>query len=100
MTSRTEARRSSRSSPRGTSNGTCLSDSVRLARTMRWAIGFGHEEGARDLVGRQAAEQAQGQCDAAFARKYGMAGGEHQTQQVVADVVVEDRKSTRLNSSH
>src|SRR3546814_14601405 len=47
------------------------------------------EEGARDLVGRQAAEQAQGQCDAAFARKYRMAGGEHQTQQVVADVVVE-----------
>src|SRR3546814_5040010 len=50
---------------------------------------FRSEEGARDLVGRQAAEQAQGQCDAAFARKYRMAGGEHQTQQVVADVVVE-----------
>src|SRR3546814_10952169 len=33
--------------------------------------------------------ELQGQYDAAFARQYRMAGGEHQTQQVVADVVVE-----------
>ena len=37
MTSRTDESRSSRSAPRGTSNGTCASDSARLARTMRWA---------------------------------------------------------------
>ena len=38
MTSSTDASRGASSGPRGTSNGTRASDSVRLARTMRWAI--------------------------------------------------------------
>ena len=38
MTSSTDASRGASSAPRGTSNGTCASASVRLARTMRWAI--------------------------------------------------------------
>src|SRR6266536_1373506 len=37
MTSRTEDRRAARSAPCGTSDGTCASESVRLARTIRWA---------------------------------------------------------------
>ena len=42
MTSSTDARRGASSSPRGTSNGTCASASVRLARTMRCAtVGSG-----------------------------------------------------------
>ena len=57
---------------------------------MRWAIGrLRHEEGARDLVGGQAAEQAQRERDARLGRQHRMAGGEHEAQQVVADVVVE-----------
>ena len=56
----------------------CASASVRLARTMRWAIGrLGHEEGARDLVGGQAAEQAQRERDARLGREHRVAGGEH-----------------------
>src|SRR5438477_165152 len=38
MTSSTEERRAASSAPRGTSKGTPLSASVRLARTMRWAM--------------------------------------------------------------
>src|SRR3989475_5498213 len=38
MTSRTEARRATRSGPPGTSNLTCASARVRFARTMRWAM--------------------------------------------------------------
>src|SRR5262245_35754084 len=42
MTSRTDASRPARSGPRGTSNGTPFSVSVRLARTIRWAtVGSG-----------------------------------------------------------
>ena len=59
---------------------------------MRCAIvGFGDEEGARDLLGRQAAEQAQRERDARLGREHRMAGDEHEPQQVVADVVVERR---------
>ena len=52
---------------------------------------LGDEEGARDLVGRQAAEQAQRQRDARLGREHRVAGGEDEAQQVVADVVVERR---------
>ena len=38
MTSSTDDSRAASSAPRGTSKGTCASASVRLARTMRWAI--------------------------------------------------------------
>src|SRR6266849_4271619 len=38
MTSSTEESRAARSSPRGTSNGTRFSESVRFARTIRWAM--------------------------------------------------------------
>ena len=47
---------------------------------------LGHEKGARDLVGGQAAEQAQRERDARLGREHRMAGGEDETQQVVADV--------------
>ena len=59
---------------------------------MRWAmVGSGDQEGARDLVGGQAAEQAQRQRHPRLGRQHRMAGGEDQAQQVVADVVVERR---------
>jgi hypothetical protein len=48
-----------------------------------------HQEGARDLLGRQARDQAQGERDARLGREQRMARDEHQAQQVVADVVVE-----------
>ena len=47
------------------------------------------EERARDLLGRQAAEQAQRERDARLGREHRVAGDEHEAQQVVADVVVE-----------
>ena len=90
MTSSTDDSRAASSAPRGTSKGTRASASVRLARTMRCAmVGSGHEERARDLLGGQAAEQAQRERDARLGREHRMAGGEHEAQQVVADVVVE-----------
>src|SRR6266581_7038516 len=49
---------------------------------------LGDEEGARDLVGRQAAEQAQRERGARLGREHRMAGDEHEAQEVVADVVV------------
>ncbi len=49
---------------------------------------FGREEGAGDFGGRQAAQEAQGQCDACFGRQHGVAGHEQEAQQVVVDVVV------------
>ena len=48
-----------------------------------------HQERARDLLGGQPAEQAQRERDARLGREHRMAGGEHEAQQVVADVVVE-----------
>ena len=56
------------------------------------ALGDGRlrdEERARDLLGRQAAEQAERERDARLGGEHRMAGGEHEAQQVVADVVVE-----------
>ena len=56
------------------------------------ALGDGRlrrEEGARDLVGGQAADHPQRQRRAGLARQARMAGGEDQPQQFVADVVVE-----------
>src|SRR3546814_6820927 len=86
-----------------------------------------------NLVGRQAAEHLQRQRGTRIRRQQRMAGDEHETQQIVANVIVEidfdaglyreqlildlarqffflaqlhrsmaqqDRKSTRLNSSH
>ena len=46
------------------------------------------EERARDLLGRQAAEQAQRERDARLGREDRVARGEDEAQQVVADVVV------------
>src|SRR2546428_8790771 len=46
------------------------------------------EEGARDLVGREAAEQAPSEGGARLGREHRMAGDEHEAQLVVADVVV------------
>ena len=48
-----------------------------------------HQKRARDLVGGQAAEQAQRQRDPRLGREHRMARGEHQPQQIVADVVVD-----------
>ena len=81
MTSSTEARRCSRSSPRGTSKVRPASPSVFFARTMRWAmVGFAGEKGAGDLVGGQPADQAQRQRRARLGRQHRMAGGEDQAR--------------------
>ena len=50
---------------------------------------LGDEKGARDLVGREAAEQAQRERDLRLGREQRMARGEDEPQQIVADVVVE-----------
>ena len=90
MTSSTDDSRAASSAPRGTSNGT-----LRLGQRPLGAHDplrdrrLRDEERARDLVGRQAAEQAQRQRDARLGREHRVAGGEDQAQQVVADVVVE-----------
>jgi hypothetical protein len=47
------------------------------------------EERARDLVGREAAEQAQRQRDARLGREHGVARDEDEAQEVVAHVVVD-----------
>ena len=80
------------SAPRGTSKGTRASASVRLARTMRWAIVGSGTRNARAISSvRQAAEQAQRERDARLGREHRVAGREHEAQEVVADVVVERR---------
>ena len=56
------------------------------------ALGDGrlrNEESARDLLGLQAGDEPQGQGHLRLPAEQRMAGGEHQPQQVVADVVVE-----------
>ena len=56
------------------------------------ALGDGrlrHEEGARDLLGLETGDEPQGQRHLRLPAEHRMAGGEHQPQQVVADVVVE-----------
>ena len=49
----------------------------------------GNEEGARDLFGGQAAEQAKGQRDPGLGREHRVAGGEDQAQEIVSHVVVD-----------
>src|SRR5579859_412936 len=87
MTSSTDDSRAASAAPRGTSNGTRASARVRLARTMRWATVCSETRNARDLLGRQAAEQAQGQRDARIGREHRVARDEHEAQEIVADVV-------------
>lgn len=50
---------------------------------------FRDQKGARDFIGGEAAEQPQRQRDARLGGQHRMTGGEHQAQQVIADVVVE-----------
>ena len=50
---------------------------------------FRHEKRSRDLIGRQAAEQAQRERGAGFARQHGMAGDEDQPEHVITDMIVE-----------
>ena len=90
MTSSTDDRRAASSSPRGH-----LERDVRLGEGPLGPddpLGDGRlrdEERARDLLGRQAAEQAERERDARLGREHRMAGREHEAQEVVADVVVE-----------
>jgi hypothetical protein len=49
---------------------------------------FGHQKGARNLVCRQSAEQAQSECDSGFCREHRVTGREHQAQEIVADLIV------------
>ena len=51
--------------------------------------GLGDEEGAGDLVGGEAAEQAEGEGDAGFGGEDGVAGDEDEAEEVVADGVVD-----------
>ena len=53
------------------------------------------EEGTRDLLGGQAAEQAERERDPRLGGQHRMAGGEDEAQEVVADVVVEGRVEIR-----
>ena len=92
MTSSTEASRAARSAPRGTSKGTRASASVRLARTMRWAmVGSGTRKARAISSVVEPAEQPQRQRDAGLGRQDRMAGGEDQPQQIVAQIVVVER---------
>jgi len=51
--------------------------------------GLGEEIGAGDLVGSEAAEEAEGEGDPGFRRENGMAGDEDEAEEVVADGVVD-----------
>ena len=58
------------------------------------ALGDGRvrdQEGPRDLLGGEAAEEAQGEGHPRLHREDRMAGREHEAQEVVADVVVDGR---------
>lgn len=55
-----------------------------------------HQERARNLLGGQAAEQTQRDRNARLGGEYRMACGEDQTQQIVADVVVDRGIQTGL----
>ena len=59
---------------------------------------LGHEEGTRDLLGRQTSKQAQCQRNARIGRKDRVTGDEDQAQQVVADLVVGDGVEIRLRN--
>lgn len=88
MTSRTEERRSARSAPGH------LERHLRLVQRplgTHDALGdrrLGGKEGARDLAGGEAADQAQRQRQAGVGRQDRMAGREDQAEEIVADVVV------------
>jgi hypothetical protein len=58
----------------------------------------GDEEGPRDLLGRQAAEQPQRERDARLGGEHGMAGREHEAQKIVADVVID--RGIEIGSGH
>src|SRR6266702_5637862 len=68
--------------PRDWSSDVCSSD---LNGRLR------QQEGARDLLGGQAADHPQCESRAGLARQQGMTGGEDQPKQLIADVVVERR---------
>ncbi len=51
--------------------------------------GFGGEEGAGDLRSGEAAEQTEGEGGAGLGGKHGMAGDEDESEEVVADGIVE-----------
>ncbi len=57
---------------------------------------LGHEERPRDLLGGQAAEQAQRQRGARLGRKDRVAGDEHEAEQIVAELIVQCRVEIRL----
>ena len=62
------------------------------------ALGDGRhrdEEGARDLFGGQAAEQAQREGDPGLGGEHRVASGEHEAQQIVADGIVDGRVEHR-----
>ena len=48
-------------------------------------VATGHEEQSRDLLGREARDDAQGEGDLRFTREHGVAGGEHESDDVVVD---------------
>ena len=86
-----------RSSPHGISKGTLASDSMRFARTTRWAIAPSVTRKVRaDLFRRQSTDEPQGESDTRLLGQHRMAGGEDQAEQIVAEVVVEGRGGIRL----
>src|SRR2546422_2965226 len=60
--------------------------------------GLRYQEGPRDLVGREAAEQPERERHACFGREYRMTGCEHEAEQIVADVIVERRGQLPLGT--
>ncbi len=91
MTSRTASRRAGRSDAAGSSNRTLAAASVRLARTMRWAmVGTGVRKARATSSVRQAADQLEGQRRARVRRQDRVAGHEDQPEQVVGQVTVDD----------
>ena len=103
MTSSTEDSRAASSAPRGTSNGTCASASVRFARTMRCAmVGSGTRKARAISSVVSPPSKPQRERDARLRRQHGMTGDEDQPQQIVADLVVDrgvDVERRRLPAS-
>src|SRR5216684_3135241 len=86
MTSMTEARRAARSALRGISNGTRASESVRLARTMRWAtVG----SGTRKARAISSVVRPPSKRNVRLGRENGMTRDEHEAQEIVANCVVD-----------
>ena len=60
-----------------------------LARTIRWAsVGAGSEKRAGDLLGGEAADFAQGECDLRVGRQGRVTAGEDEAEPVVLDLFV------------